>query len=880
MEDRQRQYWLHRITGGDNALPYALQLLMDENLLSIGWSDFSENAFASDVQKRGIEAINERYEKEGWKLSRNRRSLLRFIKGMRQGDYVVVPRPGIFSVYEIADDVILTNESYSDIRFRDDQDNVPVKKGKYLYNAQGDVIDLGFYRRVIPISINLSRNEYAEVALRSRMKVLHTNADISDLWSEVENVIDKYKKQKSNQVKEEIKPISKPGSLQKIVNLCETLRNFLDALKITQEEMGTIAIQIYEMFSPDEEGVIQLQQVGLEEMRFLDTYLQGVSGFVSGDNMVHVDIAEGSLLGLFIKNITDKNVGLSPLYENKDLIKQCRSIDFKEWYLNEKVLSQGDETYTRSDIIDRIIVQTPNYEKEKVFSIYDLKKSGVYYFGEELPFADDPVEVAYKEILYEIAESFRIEGILHISTVEELEQHIEKNHALFINSLSIKNYMLFSAAKQIDFHDRFSVIIGNNATGKTTALSALRLILESMLPITKNESNENSSYGYVGSISLKDVNREITPTSGVKYNFPVTIEAYFSEFGKVSRARMEEVRKTQTKNRILDNYFRQVDKDVTNNMRLPLISYCGVERTISMETKKSRNKLHNNRYDGYNSCLETHCSSAYLRSWLNDLQKRAKQSYRVNEILKSFRDAVCSCFYEERIVNIEYKYLESQSANGKKDIIDDIVITQEDLKGNQSRLLLRSMSAGYRTMIGLIADLAFRCISLNPHLGKDAIVGTSGLVLIDEIDMHLHPSWQRHIVNDLMRCFPKLQFIVTTHSPFIVQSLKQEQIINLAGEGPMLSPQDENLATNALYMGVDSDRSINFKNMEDEAYDFLVAVNKENVSINEIDEMIKAYSLRYSDNPAYVAKLRIEAGKAKDEKLYKSLGKVIHETNS
>jgi predicted ATP-binding protein involved in virulence len=92
------------------------------------------------------------------------------------------------------------------------------------------------------------------------------------------------------------------------------------------------------------------------------------------------------------------------------------------------------------------------------------------------------------------------------------------------------------------------------------------------------------------------------------------------------------------------------------------------------------------------------------------------------------------------------------------------------------------LSDGYRSIIALAAEIAYRAIKLNPQFGANAVKKTKGIVLIDEIDMHLHPKWQGRIVGDLKRVFPNIQFIATIHSPFIVQSLKANEIINLDGE--------------------------------------------------------------------------------------------------
>jgi predicted ATP-binding protein involved in virulence len=89
------------------------------------------------------------------------------------------------------------------------------------------------------------------------------------------------------------------------------------------------------------------------------------------------------------------------------------------------------------------------------------------------------------------------------------------------------------------------------------------------------------------------------------------------------------------------------------------------------------------------------------------------------------------------------------------------------------------LSDGYRNMVAMAADIAYRASLLNPHYGVGAARATTGIVLIDEIDLHLHPKWQRRVVRDLKTAFPSLQFVATTHSPFILQSLDPGEVIDL-----------------------------------------------------------------------------------------------------
>jgi predicted ATP-binding protein involved in virulence len=94
-----------------------------------------------------------------------------------------------------------------------------------------------------------------------------------------------------------------------------------------------------------------------------------------------------------------------------------------------------------------------------------------------------------------------------------------------------------------------------------------------------------------------------------------------------------------------------------------------------------------------------------------------------------------------------------------------------------------NLSDGQKTIICLVADIARRMCLLNPHLGMNVIKETPGVILIDELDVHLHPRWQRLIVHSLKTVFPAVQFIATSHSPQILSELQPEEIILLHHDG-------------------------------------------------------------------------------------------------
>ena len=102
-----------------------------------------------------------------------------------------------------------------------------------------------------------------------------------------------------------------------------------------------------------------------------------------------------------------------------------------------------------------------------------------------------------------------------------------------------------------------------------------------------------------------------------------------------------------------------------------------------------------------------------------------------------------------------------------------------DGNNDHVRIPVLMLSDGYKCTISLIADIAYRMAVLNPQLFDNVLTETEGIVIIDEIDLHLHPMWQKRILKDLMSIFPKVQFIVSTHAPEVINSVRSESIVVL-----------------------------------------------------------------------------------------------------
>lgn len=147
-----------------------------------------------------------------------------------------------------------------------------------------------------------------------------------------------------------------------------------------------------------------------------------------------------------------------------------------------------------------------------------------------------------------------------------------------------------------------------------------------------------------------------------------------------------------------------------------------------------------------------------------------------NPVLQTIRKAVSDFFSKMKSTNIGDLKIERSGSNGLRfsSLNDQTSLTIQ--KGN-TRLLVEQLSDGEKKLLTLVCDIARRLTIANPSL-ENPLEG-EGIVLIDEIDLHLHPQWQREVIPALLETFPKLQFIVTTHSPQVLSKVKKESIFIL-----------------------------------------------------------------------------------------------------
>ena len=179
---------------------------------------------------------------------------------------------------------------------------------------------------------------------------------------------------------------------------------------------------------------------------------------------------------------------------------------------------------------------------------------------------------------------------------------------------------------------------------------------------------------------------------------------------------------------------------------------------------------------------------------------------------------------------------------------------------NGVTLDLSQLSDGERSFLAMICDLGRRLALANPML-DDPFRG-AGVVLIDELELHLHPRWQREVIGKLRATFPNIQFIATTHSPFVIQALQPGELINLdpteIGEYADKSIEDIAETVMGVHMPQKSKRYQQMMDAAENYFRLLRASARNEMTLAEAEQTLNELSVPFSDDPAFQALLKLE----------------------
>lgn len=374
-----------------------------------------------------------------------------------------------------------------------------------------------------------------------------------------------------------------------------------------------------------------------------------------------------------------------------------------------------------------------------------------------------------------------------------------------LDKLRVQNYRCFKEL-EIDLDPHLTVLIASNGGGKTTILDAARVAL---WPFVKGFDLGNQP-GKSATIQIEDVRLARFQSGNMESKIPSTVEAWGAWGDSVDarywmQQRISLKKATNTLSdpgsKALTSHGKSLQEQVRNdaNITLPLVTYLGTSRLwfegrfTSVAAQTTLDKSEFSRTSGYLNCLSYSSSFKTFTAWYG-------------WIYRSYREAQLIALENNTDVSEDGRRFE-HVISAIKGAIDNLIQKPtgwhrlEYSESHQQQLVMHHpelgtlpvdmLSDGLRNTISMVADLAFRACKLNPHLGERAPLETPGIALIDEVDMFLHPFWQQTIIGSLRTAFPAMQFIVTTHSPQVLSTVRRENIrvIGKDAQGTLVASQ-------------------------------------------------------------------------------------------
>jgi predicted ATP-binding protein involved in virulence len=359
-----------------------------------------------------------------------------------------------------------------------------------------------------------------------------------------------------------------------------------------------------------------------------------------------------------------------------------------------------------------------------------------------------------------------------------------------LDQLTLQNYRCFDSVT-IQFHPELTVLIAPNGAGKTTVLDAARVAL---WPFVKG-FDLGSQTGKAATVQISDVRMRLLSGGNMEPQIPCAIEA----LGDWSPERLGQ-RWVQTRERVKVNtgtlgdnstkkmtqYAKVLEKQVRDGQSttLPLITYLGTSRLwyegrfSSSAAATNMDKSDYSRTSGYLNCLAYSSRFKAFSAWYSWVYRSYSESrFIALEQNTPFDSAGNPFAHIVQVVKVAVDALVKKSTGWHSLEFSERHHQQLVMHHDQHGVMpVDILSDGLRNTIAMVADIAFRAYKLNPHWGIQAARETPGIALIDEVDMFLHPAWQQTILGSLKEAFPKLQFIVSTHSPQVTTSIPSESI--------------------------------------------------------------------------------------------------------
>lgn len=327
-----------------------------------------------------------------------------------------------------------------------------------------------------------------------------------------------------------------------------------------------------------------------------------------------------------------------------------------------------------------------------------------------------------------------------------------------IEKLNIKAFRGIQEAF-LDIGGASTVFFGNNGAGKSSVLAAINLLYSNIINSIVNYRFKQKINIEKNDVKLKNSECSLT----VDFSFNGGNYSYSRFYNKKNNKRTHSIKEIKDFLKYFEDMYEESQAIQYN---VPVFANYGVHRLVLNIPLRIRQHHDFDVLSTYEKAIENKIDFRTFFEWFRDREDfeneiivRENSSYEDKQ-LKAVKNAVLAFFDDYSDLRVRRNPLVMEITKG------------------QTCLNISQLSDGEKCTLALIGDLARRIAIANPTL-DNPLMG-SGIALIDEIELHLHPLWQRKIIPTLRKTFPNIQFIFTTHSPQVLSEIDEEMKVFVA----------------------------------------------------------------------------------------------------